>query len=115
MNNQLMTRTDSGASLQAPGGRLPKWVTRGLESAQGKTVIRAADVHNEAIVAAEKVDELTFTAWKAMCNHAMLDGWSNQLAGDNPALADDLRFYKDMARLGSGEVIADLVDRFRRM
>jgi hypothetical protein len=115
MNNQLMTRTESGASLQAPGGRLPKWVTRGLETAQGKTLIRGADVHNEAIVAGGKVDELTFVALKAMSNHAMLDGWSNQLAGDNPVLADDLRFYKDMARLGAGEVIADLVDKFRRL
>ena len=45
----------------------------------------------------------------------MLHRWGALLAGDDLLLADDVRFFKDMVKIGKGEVIADLVTKYRRV
>lgn len=116
MDNQLVPQARSSSVMpMAATGRLPRRIVRTLEGVEGNTLVRTALVRGEALVAKEKLDEIDYLAWKAMSGHAMLDGWANHLAGENPVLMDELRFFKDMARLGKGEVIADTIDKFRRI
>ncbi len=114
-NNQLVPRTEGGTAMQVAGGRLPRRINRDLAEIEGGTLLRVASVRGEAMVGREKLDEIDFLTWKAMSGHVMLDGWAKHLAGENPVLLDELRFFKDTARLGKGEVIADTIDKFRRM
>ncbi len=44
----------------------------------------------------------------------MLSKYSAVLAQNDPFLADELKFFSDMARLGKGEIIADLVTDYCR-
>lgn len=116
MEKQLVPQWQASSVIPvAATGRLSRQVVRTLESVEGSTLVRTALVRGEALVAKGKLDEIDFLAWKAMSGHAMLDGWANHLAGENPVLMDELRFFKDMARLGKGEVIADTIDKFRRI
>lgn len=95
--------------------RASKRLVKDLAEVRGSALLRTAEVQGEAAVAREKLDEIDYLIWKAMTGHVMLDGWAHQLAGDNPVLADELRFFKDMSRLGKGEVIADVITKFRRL
>lgn len=114
MSNQIIPR--SGAVVpDVSGARLPKRLARELAELQGVTALRLAAVRGETIIAGEKLNEVDFLAWKAMSGHAMLDGWANHLAGDNPALMSELRFFLDTSRLGKAEIIGDTIDSFRRM
>jgi hypothetical protein len=97
------------------GTRLPRQAERAIARIEGGTVVRATLVRAEAIVAAEKMEEIDFLTWKAMSGHAMLRGWAHQLADDDPVLLDELRFFKDTARLGKGEIVADVIDKFRHI
>jgi hypothetical protein len=114
MSNQIVPRSATG-SLDAVGSRLPRRFARGLSEVEGATVVRAAAVQCEAIIAAEKIKQVDYLTWQAMSGHAQLAGWANHLAGEDPILHDELRFFKDTARLGKGEIIADTIDKFRRM
>jgi hypothetical protein len=113
MSNQLIP--SHGTVPEISGARLPRRVARGLSEIEGTTALRIAAVRGETIIASEKVHEIDFLTWEAMSGHAMLAGWANHLAGEDPVLMDELRFFKDTARLGKGEIIADTIDKFRRM
>jgi hypothetical protein len=101
--------------VEVAGTRLSRRVERRHAELEGATLLRAAAVRGEAIVASEKGDEIDYLVWKAMKGHADLVRWANHLAGDDIILADELRFFKDTARLGKGEIIADVIDTFRRL
>jgi hypothetical protein len=101
----------------APAGGLPlsRSTARQLTSIEEEGLIRAARVHIEGRIAAEKLHELDFVAYEAMSGQAMLTRWGALLAGDDLLLADDVRFFKDMVKIGKGEVIADLVVTYQRI
>jgi hypothetical protein len=114
MNNQLIPRR-AGSGVELSGTRVTRRVAKGLSEIEGGVLLRAAGVRGEAVVAAEKMDEIDYLAWKAMKGHDDLVKWAAHLAGDDIMLADDLRFFRDMARLGKGEIMADVIDKYRRM
>jgi len=49
-----------------------------------------------------------------MSGQAMLSRWAATLAQGDPFLADDLKFFRDVAKMGKGEIIADTISDFCR-
>jgi hypothetical protein len=88
--------------------------SRALASVESRTLLRAAIVQSEGLVEAENLREVDRLAHTAMNGQAFLRGWANHLAGEDPMVADELRFFTDLAKLGKGEIIADAIDSFRR-
>ena len=116
MGNELMPRPSSSiAQGELISARPSKRVMRALAEVEGMTLVRRASVRSEGLVARDKLREIDFLTWEAMSGHAMLVGWANHLAGEDPILADELRFFKDTSRLAKGEIIADSIDQMRRL
>ncbi len=116
MSNLLPTR-GSGLSLHAQvvSRPLARPTARALAAIeQRRTLVRLADVQGEGTVQAEKLHEIDHLAREAMTGQALLHGWASTLAHGDPFVADELRFFTDMARLGKGEVIADTIDTYCR-
>jgi hypothetical protein len=44
----------------------------------------------------------------------MLLKWGETLAGSDPFAADAMRFFTDIAKIGSGEIVADTIDSYCR-
>lgn len=99
--------------------RISPVVTRGTQRALVRTseraLIRQAEVVAESLVSQYKLREVDRLAEEAMTGHAMLSRWAAVLAGEDLILADELRFFKDTARLGKGQVLADAIDEFRHI
>jgi len=89
-------------------------VRRDIARVGAETVVRVAQTQSTGIVQTEKVHELDNLAREAMTGQALLARHREALAGADPMLADELRFFSDMARLGKGEVLADTVTAFCR-
>ena len=87
---------------------------RGLQRLEHRTLMRVAGVQAEGMVQTEKLREVDSLTREAMTGHAMLRRWSDTLAAGDPFLADELKFFTDTARLGKGEIIADIIDSFCR-
>jgi hypothetical protein len=100
--------------LRAAGQRLPAKSSRALAWVEGDTLVRLAQVRGESLVQGEKLREIDYLAREAMSGHAFLKGWANHLAGENPLLIDELKFFKDTARLAKADILADTVVAFRR-
>jgi L-aminopeptidase/D-esterase-like protein len=73
-----------------------------------------ARIEADAVVATVKAQEIDRLAREAISGQAMLRRFSDTLAQGDLMLADELRFFTDMARLGKGEIIADLTTDFCR-
>jgi hypothetical protein len=97
------------------GAPLSRAAARQLTAVEEDGLVRATRVHIEGRIAAEKLHELDFVAYEAMSGQAMLSRWEALLAGDDLLLADDVRFFKDMVKIGKGEVVADLVVTYQRI
>jgi hypothetical protein len=89
--------------------RRTAWV---LVTVERKTQTRVARIRGHAIVQTEKLHEIDHLTREAMTGQALLSRWAATLAQDDPFLADDLKFFADVARLGKGEVIADTISDF---
>lgn len=85
---------------------------RALDQIQRNTLIRIASVQGHTMVQVEKLHEIDNLTREAMSGQALLSKWGTTLAQGDPFLADDLKFFTDMARLGKGEIIADTVSDF---
>lgn len=85
-----------------------------LAQTRSSELTRTAAVEASAIVATVKAQEIDRLAREAISGQAMLRHYSDTVAQGDPMLADELRFFSDMARLGKGEIIADLVTDFCR-
>jgi hypothetical protein len=96
------------------GGRIPidHRTGRALAHIERQTRIRMADVQGHAMVQTEKVHEIDRLTCEAMGGQAMLNQWAATLAQGDPFLADDLKFFRDIAKMGKGEIIADTVSDF---
>lgn len=85
---------------------------RALNSIEDSMRIRAARVQATSIVQTVKLHEIDFLAREAMSGHAMLRQWADVLSGPDPLLADELKFFTDVARMGKGEILADTISDF---
>jgi len=110
-----------GASRTQPGPR-----TRALDRIERQsqlaaarieqqTLVRCAEVQGEGIVQGEKLHEIDRLVHDAMSGQALLYGWECHLAGEDPVLRSELRYFADTAKLAKGEVIADTVTSLRRL
>ena len=86
--------------------------SRALSTVQRNTIVRMASVQAHAIVQNEKLHEIDRLSREAMSGQAMLSRWAATLAHGDPFLADDLKFFSDLAKMGKGEVIADTISDF---
>lgn len=85
---------------------------RALAAVQRNTIVRMASVQGHAMVQAEKIHEIDRLAREAMSGQAILSQWAATLAHGDAFVADDLRFFTDLARMGKGEVIADTISDY---
>ena len=90
-------------------GAVDRRTGRELAQIERSTIVRSAHVQGQAIVQAEKIHEIDRLTREAMSGQAMLSRWAVTLAQGDPFIADDLRFFSDIAKLGKGEIIADTV------
>lgn len=106
--SSLTPTVGAGASGVVPDRR----TGRALTSLQGHTVVRMASVQAHALVQNEKLHEIDRLTREAMTGQALLNQWASTLAHGDPFLADELKFFTDVARLGKGEIIADTISDF---
>ena len=100
-----------GVSLATLSGS-DRRTSRALSTVQRNTLVRMASVQGHAIVQTEKLHEIDRLSREAMSGQAMLSRWSATLAQGDPFLADELKFFSDIAKMGKGEVIADTISDF---
>ncbi len=86
--------------------------SRALSTVQRNTLMRMAAVQAHAIVQTEKLHEIDRLSREAMSGQAMLSRWAATLAQGDPFLADELKFFSDIAKMGKGEVIANTISDF---
>jgi hypothetical protein len=79
-----------------------------------RTLVRMAEVQGESLVQTEKVCEIDHLTRAAMGGQAMLRTWADTLAHGDVFLADELKFFTDVAKMGKGEIIADTIDTYCR-
>lgn len=94
--------------------RIGLGASRRLAAIDRRNLARIANVHGEGLVQGEKIHELNTLAREAVTGYTFLRKWSDHLAGADPILHDELRFFTDATRLAVGEVIADTVDTYSR-
>ena len=85
---------------------------RSLAAVERQTLARIASIRGHAMVQVEKLHEIDRLAREAMTGQAMLNRWGSTLAAGDPFVADELRFFSDIAKLGKGEIIADTVSSY---
>jgi hypothetical protein len=86
----------------------------GMALVRYQTVMRIATVQSEGIVQAEKMREIDRVTQTAMNGQALLAKWRETLAGPDPMLNDELRFFTDVARMGKGEIVMDTISALRQ-
>lgn len=102
--NQGLARTS--------GSGLDRRTARGLSSIERQTILRIANVQGHAMVQTEKVHEIDRLTREAMSGQAMLNQWASTLAQGDPFMVDDLKFFRDLAKMGKGEIIADTISDY---
>ena len=94
--------------------RLGRSTGRGLSALEHHTLMRMAAVQSQGMVDAEKLHEVDRLAHTAMSGQALLAKWRETLAGADPMLHDELKFFTDVARMGKAEIVMDSISSFRR-
>lgn len=102
-------------SLNTTGGRLSRRASNGLTAIESETLMRFARVTGESLVQAEKLHQLVSLVGAAMTGQKYLSLLASCLSRGDPLLADDLRFYEELAKMGQGQIIQDTENRFRRI
>lgn len=105
----LVPRSQNDLTMRGP---VPRRTRGALESIERSTITRAAAVRGHAIVQNEKLHEIDHLTREAMSGQALLNQWAGTLAHGDPFLADELKFFTDVARMGKGEIIADTISDF---
>ena len=88
--------------------------TRALVNIERHTVVRLASVRGHALVQGDKVDEIDRLARRCIVDQAMLSKLGATLAQDDAFLADDLKFFVDLAKIGKGEILTNTISDFSR-
>ncbi len=113
-----MSINNSGSQLARTGSQQPAVVDRRtgreLTKVEREALVRVANVRAESYVQTEKIQELDHLAREAMTGQAMLHQWSATLSQNDPFVADDLKLFVDVAKMGKAEIIADTVTNFCR-
>lgn len=109
-----MSREITRRAVAAPTPTTAWRVSRDLARVEAATVGRVARVQGEAAVQHEKLVEVDRLARTAMSGQAMLSRWAATLSAGDAFVADELKFFSDVAKLGKGEIIADTIDEFGR-
>jgi hypothetical protein len=112
MSNNLVPRWPD---LVGARQQISRTTARQLAAVEERRLVRQAQTQTEGAVTSAMLRELDFVAYEAMSGQAMLHRWGALLAGDDLLLADDVRFFKDMVKIGKGEVIADLITTYARI
>jgi hypothetical protein len=107
--SELMPTVGVGLSVLVGSDRR---TVRALANVQRNTLVRLASVQGHAMVQVEKVQEIDRLTREAMSGQAMLSQWAATLAHGDAFIADELRFFTDVARMGKGEIIADTISDF---
>jgi hypothetical protein len=107
--NELAPALGSGLAARASRDRQ---TSRALAQVERQTLVRIASVQGHAMVQTEKLHEIDRLSREAMSGQAMLNRWGATLAQGDAFLADDLKFFLDIAKMGKGEIIADTVSDF---
>jgi len=110
--SNLVPTSRSSSSGRVPTVAVDRRTTRALIALEQQTVVRAAAVQAHAIVQNEKLHEIDHLTREAMSGQALLNQWAGTLAHGDPFLADELKFFTDVARMGKGEIIADTISDF---
>lgn len=116
MSNALERSSPGSVSRTSSRSLAPlsRQTGRVLANLEQRTLVRLADVQAEGYVAVEKTREIDHLTRTAMGGQAMLRRWADTLAAGDPFLADELKFFTDIARMGKGEIIADTIDTYCR-
>ncbi len=115
--NELVPTSSGGALTPRESRAVHRQVvqtSRALTAIEHQTLIRAANVQAEGYVQTTKVHELDSVTREAVTGQAMLAKWRDTVAAGDPLLADELKFFTDIARMGKGEILADTVSTFCR-
>jgi hypothetical protein len=86
--------------------------SRTLARLERQTLVRLASVQADGLVQAAKLHEIDHLAREAMTSQAMLRRWADTLAAGDLFIADELKVFSDLARLGKAEVISDTITNF---
>lgn len=113
--NEIVPRQRTAPAPQIRSQQVSRRLGRALAEVRGGTMVRQAEVQAESLLTDSKMHEVDYVTYQAMSGQAMLHRWAGMLAGDDIILADDLRMFRDVAKIGKGEMIADLVDKYRRI
>jgi hypothetical protein len=114
MSNLIPSQRDRVVIGGGAAGRMPRQTIRALDAVGHRTLVRMAQVQGEGLVQGAKTREIDHLARTAMGGQAMLRSWGDTLAHGDLFLADDMRFFADMAKMGKGEIIADTIDTYCR-
>jgi len=108
--------------VEVPSGRQARKVQRITYEAEARRLVtelrthaRIEDAQAEAAVAGAQIRELNSLTGQAMAGHTFLTTRVHQLAGEDILLADELRAFKEIARIASAEIIIGLVNKYQRM
>lgn len=96
------------------GLRLPRPTSRTLAAIEHQTHVRMANVRAEGLVTDEKLREVDHLTRQAMTEHAMLHHFGAAVAAGDAFIADDNRFFIDVAKVGKGILLGDLIDKYSR-
>lgn len=112
--NKTLPAVPSSAPTTLTEWRLQQQTRRTLVRLEYETVIRVATVRAEGIVQGEKMAEVDRLARRAMTEHAMLHHFGAAVAAGDAFIADDNRFFIDLAKVGKGILLSDLIDKYSR-
>jgi hypothetical protein len=66
------------------------------------------------MIRSNQLREIDHLGREAMSGQVMVRKWADSLAAGDPFLADDLRFFVDIVKIGKGEIIAETINTFTR-
>ena len=104
----------NGGSSGLVGGRADRVLERGVRELGRQTTLRLYRTQAEGMVQAQKMHEIDQVAREAMTGQAMLGQYAASLAQGDPLVADDMQHFVNLARMGKGELLADLVTTYCR-
>ncbi len=87
-------------------------LNRSRSKVEETALVRAANVRATAFVQKVKIHEIDDLTREAMSGHGLLMAWGTTLAHGDPFVADELKFFTDVARIGKGEVLADTISNY---
>jgi len=86
----------------------------GIEAAQGRGAARLASVQAEDAVQHEKIKSVGELTREAMTDYFHMRRMAQAMAEYDRELYEDMRFFTDLQRFGSGEIVSDTISSYCR-